>query len=196
LPFLEAMQQYRCHSRCGNRSIKQETLENAVLESLFQDILVTDYLEDLQKEVQKQIKDQSKDKNHLVVSLKNEIKDIERQINDLVSLIPQMRHKRPLVEKLDAWEAECIALNEQLEYEKTLSQPPIIDASMDMLKGFIADYRQNLEHGEPHTKKAVIQSVIEKGIFDGERLEIVPGYPQITGVKMASPRGVEPLSPP
>lgn len=42
---------YRCHVRCGNRTIKQETLENTVLESLFVEILITGYLEELQKEV-------------------------------------------------------------------------------------------------------------------------------------------------
>ena len=45
---------YRCCERCGNRSIKQETIELATLDALFNEILVPGNIDELQKEVMKQ----------------------------------------------------------------------------------------------------------------------------------------------
>ena len=42
-------------------------------------------------------------------------------------------------------------------------------------------------------RKAVIRTVIDYGVFDGETVEIIPSYREIAGVNLASRRGVEPL---
>ena len=45
-------------------------------------------------------------------------------------------------------------------------------------------------------KKALLRDVVERGVFDGELLALYPAYEKLTGIKMASPRGFEPRSPP
>ena len=188
---------YRCRERCGSRSIKQATIELAVLEALFNEILVPDYFEQLQTEVLKQSKTLTNSQNYQLISLEKQLKDVDRQINKFIELISETKHKRALLNKLDNLEEERILLKEQLEIEKLNSHAPIINTDINVLKKFISEYRQNLEIGEPETKKAILKSVIESATFDGEVLEIKkPGYQMITGVKMASPRGVEPLLPP
>ena len=47
-------------------------------------------------------------------------------------------------------------------------------------------------------RKAVFRQLIESATFDGEELMLVPNMATLTGtgVKVASPRGFEPLLPP
>jgi site-specific DNA recombinase len=188
---------YRCHDRCGKRSIKQDTLEHAVLDALYTEIITPENLLKLQQEVKQQIGTQHTNHDHCAAALENELKDITRQINDIVQLITQVKHQRPLLERIDVLEESRLKVKEQLDAEQLVSNPPILDASLDLINEFIASYRENLQSGESYAKKAVIQSVIDRGVFDGENLEIYPGYNQIAGgVKMASPRGFEPLLPP
>lgn len=151
-------------------------IENAVLESSFQDILVSNYLDGSQKEVQERISAQSKDKKHLIVSLKNEIKVIERQFNEIVSQIPQMQHKHPLVEKLDALEAERIALNKQLEYEKPFHSPPLSMPAWICWKGLLRIINRTWSKVSQTRKKTSFNRSLKEH-FDEERLEIIPSYP-------------------
>ena len=65
-----------------------------------------------------------------------------------------------------------------------------------MLNEFLEDYRSNLASGDPERKKAILRSLISHAVLDDDTLTVIPSYENITGVKMASPRGFEPLLPP
>ena len=54
----------------------------------------------------------------------------------------------------------------------------------------------NWKGGGDEEKRAVIQARASKAALDGDRFEAHPSDEKIAGVKMASPRGVEPLLPP
>ena len=47
-------------------------------------------------------------------------------------------------------------------------------------------------------RKSVVRQLIDSAVFDGEKLEVIPNMATLTGtgVKVASPRGFEPLLPP
>ncbi len=45
-------------------------------------------------------------------------------------------------------------------------------------------------------KKAVLRFIIDRRVLDDETLTLQPSYLELTEINMASPRGVEPLSPP
>ena len=66
------------------------------------------------------------------------------------------------------------------------------------LDEFAGQWRSNLEGGTMEKRKAVFRQLIDTATFDGEVLELVPNLVALTGtgVKVASPRGFEPLSPP
>lgn len=55
-----------------------------------------------------------------------------------------------------------------------------------------------LEGGTIKKQKAAFRRLINSVVFDGEELEIEPNLSALTasGVKVASPRGFEPLLPP
>lgn len=55
---------YRCHNRCGSRSIKQAHIELAILDTLLGEVLVLHYFEGLQKEILKQAKSLNNDQNY------------------------------------------------------------------------------------------------------------------------------------
>ncbi len=44
--------------------------------------------------------------------------------------------------------------------------------------------------------KSIVRTLVASASLDGDDLTLVPNYPGITGVKMASPRGFEPRSHP
>lgn len=187
---------YRCHDRCGSRGIKKETIEQAVINVLFSELLTMTFMNDLKAEIAKQYKDQSKNKVHILQALKKEMHDIEREITELVKLMSQVKHQRPLLARLDNLEEERLSLHVKHEKEMANAKPPILNDSTEMIKSFLEHYRFNLEAGSTEKRKAVLRSVIERGVFDGETLEIIPSYQQIAGVNLASPRGFEPLLPP
>ena len=155
-----------------------------------------DYLLELREEVERETRKKLKGKDHLLEQLAKELHDTERQIGELVKLLPQMNHQRPLLEQLDRLEETRISLDSQVQEQKEIVEPPILQLSGDALETFLEHYRSNLESGEPERKKAILRTVIDRGIFDGETLKINPSYENVTGVKMASPRGFEPLLPP
>ncbi len=95
-----------------------------------------------------------------------------------------------------AQEKARIGTEGRLRDEKEAAESNILRYSDETLEQFLQSYRADLESGEPEKKKAILRSVIEHGVFDGETLTLSPNYQKITGVKMASPRGFEPLLPP
>ena len=66
------------------------------------------------------------------------------------------------------------------------------------LAEFADQWRTSLQAGTMDKRKAVFRQFIESAVFDGEELEIVSNLTSLvgTGVKVASPRGFEPLLPP
>lgn len=187
---------YRCHDRCGCRSIKQERLEEAVISLLFEEFLTNENIQDLKKEIEKQLEADNKGNNNLLAELEKELKEIERQISEVVTLLPQVQHQRPLLARLDQLEEDRISTVSRVEEEQDKEEPMILRLSDIELAGFLENYRKNLEFGEAEKKKAILRSVIEYGVFDGTTLKINPSYQIVAGVNLASPRGFEPLSPP
>ena len=187
---------YRCHNRCGTRGIKKETLEQAVTKVLFEEFLSKENIIQLKKAVEDEIKQRHKGNHHLLMQMEKELQDTESEINNLVKILPQMEHKRSLLERLDVLESSRLNLEVQIEEEKRITPEVMINLTDKAINRFLEDYRDNLKSGEAEKKKSVIRSLIESGEFDGNQLVLHPNVQQLTGVKMASPRGFEPLLPP
>ena len=187
---------YRCHVRCGRRSIKKERLEEALLSLLFNEFLTPENILELREEIEEEYLKNSKGNRHILDQLEKELRDTRRQISELVKLLPQVNHQRPLLEQLDILEEERVSLDDELQKQKDTAEPTLLRLNDEALDTFLEQYRTNLESGEPEKRKAILRSIIDHGIFDGETLKIIPSYENVTGVNMASPRGFEPLLPP
>ena len=187
---------YRCHDRCGTRGIKKETLEQAVLDVLFDQVLTLDSLAELKATIEEETRARLQQQPQILDQLNAEYKEIERQINELVMILPKTKHQRPIIDRLDILEEERMALADRIDVEGIELNPPITKYDEAALEGFLAAYRQGMEVGSAENKKALLRSVIERGVFDGETLTLHPSYEELAGVKLASPRGVEPLSSP
>jgi PHP family Zn ribbon phosphoesterase len=73
---------YRCHDRCGTRGIKKETLEQAVHDLLFDELLTLDNLCELRDAISEEAKGQDQGQDQLLEQLSGELKEIERQIGE------------------------------------------------------------------------------------------------------------------
>jgi site-specific DNA recombinase len=187
---------YRYHNRCGSRGTKKETLEKGALDLLLTEFLTIEHFRHLKKDVEKQHNNKHSKKDNLLDQLESELKDTDRQINEIVTLLPKVKHQRPLLDRLDQLEEERVVLLDNIAQEDNTETPTIVKCSNEMLEDFVENYRQDLECGETERKKAVLRTLIEDREFDGESLRINPSYASVTGVHLASPRGFEPLLPP
>ena len=189
---------YRCHDRCGIRSIKKETLERAVLGELFDSIFTGKVLADLQAEIRRLFDENQPRQNHLLQQLRKEIKDVDRQIGELAGMLTEVKHRRPLIQRIDALEDERQDLELRISDHEQVDRPKLLSMSEDDLDEFADEWRKKLEGGTMDKRKAVFRQLIESATFDGEELMLVPNMATLTGtgVRVASPRGFEPLLPP
>ena len=63
---------YRCHDRCGARSIKKETLEHALTDTLFRQFFTEDCFDRLRREVEELFAEQQPKQTYLVEQIKRE----------------------------------------------------------------------------------------------------------------------------
>ena len=180
---------YRCHVRCGNRSIKQETLEEAVTALLFAEFLTPDALKELMAEIDRELAAQGQSGNSYAEALRKELRDNERQITEIVGLLTQVKHQRPLLERLDGLEESRTRLTETLaETQGPIAEAPLQGLDEAGIGGFIECYRRNLDEGDPAQKKAALRSLLDRAVLDEDRVTVYPAYERLAGVKLASPR--------
>lgn len=182
---------YRCHVRCGACAIKQEALEEAVLAILCQEFLTPETIEALKAEIDRELASKSENSDRFLVQLNDELRQIERQITELVGLVTQVNHKRPLLERLDKLEEERQGVESKLREQEALQEPaPVLDLSDASVKQFLSALQRGLQESDAEKKKALLRNVVQYGVFDGEQLTLHPALARLTGVKLASPRGL------
>ena len=189
---------YRCHVRCGVRAIKKETLERTVLDEISCQLFTADFLQALRQEVTEMLEAETPEQRHLADHVRKSLNDIDREVSELAGLLTEVRHRRPLIERMDRLEDERQSLVKELERLEAADTPEIIEMSDLELDEFADQWRTDLQSGTMDKRKAVFRQLIESAVFDGEELEVVPNLATLagTGVKVASPRGFEPRLPP
>jgi len=121
--------------------------------------------------------------------LLRKLKTTEKDINGIIEVLPQIEHKRSLLDELDTLKSNRLELEMKLIEEKQMTPENMVDLSDTAIKRFPGDYKTDLKTGDPEKKKAVIRSLVESGEFNGTQLLLQIRLQQITGVKLASPRG-------
>ena len=111
------------------------------------------------------------------VEQEKEIRVIDREVNELAGLLAEVRHQRPLIERMDMLEDERQSLMVQLERLEAVDRPEI-------------------QSGRTEKRKTDFRQFIWRPVFDGEELEVTLNLATLIRVKVASPGGFEPPLPP
>lgn len=156
--------------------------------------------ENLAKEILQHYKSVGKKRtsNKELTSLRATIADLDKQAGILADLIPQTTKPQALLRKIEEIEQRRESLEQQLEdveHEEAISKAlrELTVADVKKVLGAIA-----LDHENDSEKlKAVIGQFVEKVTINPVTVEASVTFRinNITGVKMASPRGVELIPP-
>ena len=84
------------------RRLSSERFSTAFHNELF----TGDNLTELQAEIQTIAGRKKPQQNHLISQLKKELKDVDKQIADLAAMLTEVKHRRPLIQRIDALEDE------------------------------------------------------------------------------------------
>ncbi len=172
---------YRCQKDCGNRGIKKETIEGIVVDALFEQILNESTVKNLLNRIQAEAKKQPQADNKSA-KLKQELKHIEKQIQDLVQLITQVKHQRPILEKIDLLEEERGTLEKLLSESDPATKKTWQNISESGVRKFSTSYKRSFDQGDFEQKKALIKSCVGSIELNGNEAKIKPSYVSITGL--------------
>ena len=114
------------------------------------------------------------EQRHLADHVRKSLNDIDREVSELAGLLFEVRHRRPLIERMDRLEDERQSLVKELERLEAADTPEIIEMSDLELDEFADQWRTDLQSGTMDKRKAVFRQLIESAVFDGEELEVVP----------------------
>ncbi len=186
---------YCCSQSCGARGIKRDTLDQAVLAAVLDKLVTLESLSALRAEIEKQARTAQQTQDSHGQVLQQELKALDKEIRELTGMLTEVKHRRPILERLDQLEEQRQALAQQQPVAQLTTATPI-DLSDTALKHYIQEFRHNLAMGSIEHRKALVRTVVEKAVLKNGILHLHPAIEKITGVKMASPRGFEPrLSP-
>jgi site-specific DNA recombinase len=177
---------YKCHRRkegCDSRSIRQETIEQAVLGVLFEQYLNVETLAGIREQLVRLESTTGARHKRDIEGLGTELKDITRQIETLVALLTEVEQRRPLLTKIDELELRRVALATKLQATVPSGANDLKRWDDDSLRSFVARYRSEIEFGDPESKKSIVRTLVASASLDGDDLTLVPNYPGITGVK-------------
>ena len=104
-------------------------------------------------------------------------------------------HQRPLLGRIDTLGDRRLGLELQMSDAEEIARPQILDMKEDELREFAEHWRTDLTAGTMEKRKSIFRQLIDSATFDRNKLHIIPSYQATTGIKVASPRGVEPLLP-
>ena len=167
---------YRCSARCGVRGIKQEPLERAVFAELSRQFFQDDRLSAFRDEVvdlQRQRKPASLAQRS---QLERELRDLGHQIEQLTGVLTDLRHRRPILERIDALEEQREALAAQLlelQQEDRARAERISQGELrDFAQHWFSVREQSLRLAEG--RKAWLRQVLAGVTYDGTTAELVP----------------------
>ncbi len=197
---------YRCNAkstigkRCKNGGVSQTTIEQALSSLLSQVVLDFDNLEQIIDKISQRV--ESKDTS-MAPALMKRLEAVKAQKKKLIAL-----HLKNFIDS-DELGAELQALNErkdllQADIKQTEANNETMEIPKAQIKKVIKDLSQEIKHASPDTLRMVFNNLyqeieigpkIKKSKHPQSRLLRLKGISiPFTGVKVASPRGFEPLS--
>lgn len=185
---------YRCRDRCGSSSIKRETVDEMVVNTLLDDLLTEDAVSLLAKMAQDRINRAPKQKDDEATAVGAEMDELDKEIAKLVELLTKVEHQRALLNRLDELEGRRGKLEARATALQKAKPKQLIDA-FETVQDFLDEFRNGLADDNGEKRKLVVKSLIGEAQIAGDELRLIPSE-QFTGFKMAFPGGFEPPLPP
>ena len=185
---------YRCRDRCGSRGIKRETLDSVVVDTLLNELLTEEAVTQIAKLAENHLNKHPSVASNSTNALINEIDSVDKEIAKLVELLTKVEHQRALLARLDALESKRANLESKVAEIKATTPTRLLDA-FSSVSEFLHDFRNGLADPDCEKRKMVVKSLLDEAEIKGDEVTLIPAE-SLTGFKMASPRGFEPLLPP
>ncbi len=194
---------YRCNSKvnagrsCPNNAILQEKAEEAVFTLLGEHILKYKSI----KPVIEAVKGKFSQGGSHILPLKKRLKQIEKERKRLMDL-----YRRGLME-MDEVEQELTGLNKtkkavQDSIDEMHVQQGVAEVDDDTIRHVIGTLGEQVQNADPKIRRRVALNLFQElrigpktGSPWARNITAKGIYMPLTGIKMASPRGFEPLSP-
>lgn len=155
---------YRCNNRnklgnCKMPPLKQEILENKIIDILTKELLNKDTIQKLINEVNRQYKVLQNESTEDVVEIELKLKEIQNQMNNIVDVIAKGLANDTLLIKLDQLEKEKKILEEECSFKNKVSN---LDINPDDIIKVLQKDIDGLKDNNKTELKKIIQKWIKK----------------------------------
>ena len=193
---------YRCNSkskighRCENHAISQEVIEEALSGMLCKHLFKFRNLKTAINRVQQRI-----DKGGAGIrQLEKRLAGIEKERERVKELYRKgLIEMDEVADDLEGLNRDRKSVSEELEERKAADG--VVEITDDQIKAFISNILDEVQHTDPKIRKRAMQTLFreiqispKEGSPWARNLAVKGVYLPLTGVKLASPRGFEPLS--
>lgn len=165
---------YRCSKKngknsCSNKEIRKEYIEELVLQQISGIIFSKDMIPKLCDRINAFLKDKNSDVDLSMKSYEARLKEVTKQINNLVNVIAETGSKA-VVERLNELEKEKILIENQMEIlNNKISQATISKETIAIVFG---QAKKLFENGTLESSKKLIDLFVDKVIVYKDRIEI------------------------
>lgn len=170
---------YRCNGkkqtgkhagRCTNKDVNAEKIEMWVLEKIAEHILSDKAIETILDTLTKKIKAKSKTSNNDIKKLEKEEKELNEKIDRFLDLYGDGKiSKARLNEKTENLEKVLATIRLELDQLKNLNGTEI---DLTAVRAFLLRHRTNLESATVETKKALIDTFVDKVIIESDKVTL------------------------
>ena len=179
------------------RRIKAEEVDRAIMRAVARDLVSDNFAAAMLKHYQALAKPAERDRD--IAKMQARVAEIDKQTEKLANLLPETTAQAALLRSIEKLEAEREKLIGELEARKSDSQTQaaLRKLTVEDVKRFLAGIADQME-GETEFPKNPLAGIIESVTLDPATFSASVAYKlgQLTGDKVASPRGFEPrLSP-
>jgi site-specific DNA recombinase len=180
-----------------HRRVDLISLENAVVNQLVQDLNSTAFVKRLMEEARKQTNDAQSDRAQ---PLRVEADNLSTQISRAMDIALQMSDPAPALRKVEEIEARRKSVLEEISRQEaeTNSSTSLASITEAEVSRILKDTTQNIKKMGREALKDSLMGLVDRINLDPDTLDCAIHYRIAVGCgnKVASPRGVEPLSPP
>lgn len=169
---------YSCRGKkrmyiCNNKSVRKELLENYVFGELKKHLLNPALIDKIAQETFDLVSDGTGDVEADIKSLKSDIVKVEKRLEALLDAMLDGDIPKSIMNR------KSEKLNKELsELQKQLARKNVeatTTASYDMVRGYLLQMMNDLEHGDDDMKKAVVQQMVKQIIVSEDEITVEIG---------------------
>ena len=192
-------QHYRTRPTQGKKGrwLNKEKVNTAITEQLLGDMISPEFVSRVTQSTQKAASSSLEDPAE---ALRLEVANINSQISKAMDLAVKLTNPAPALDKINDLETQRKPLEDQiarLELEYSM-QSALANITETQVSGILKNFTEDFQSLPKERWKESIRPLVEQIVLDPETLDCCIHYRFAVDdrLSMASPRGVEPLSPP